>query len=246
MDNLINCVIIEDEPVARNIVRNYCGQLPFLLVAGEFGNALEAKDFLLKQRVDLLFLDIHMPVLNGISFFNTLKNPPVVIFTTAYQEYAVNAFDVAACDYLLKPFSLERFIIAVDRAREKLQRKLPDTQQKTADDFFIKADGKIYKVAYQDCLYGEAQGNYTKVVTCGGIILTKMPFSDFVALLPAALFCRVHRSYIISKKSIRHIEGNRVFVGQKEIPIAANYKASFLKNIGAICFIAIIASALYK
>src|SRR5476651_1274651 len=119
---MIHCLIVDDEPVARNIIRNYCSHLPYLNIIGECGNALEAKEILSVQKIDLLFLDIHMPVLNGIGFFNTLKNAPQVIFTTAYQEYAVNAFDLYACDYLLKPFSLERFIVAVDKAKEKIDR----------------------------------------------------------------------------------------------------------------------------
>ena len=105
---MINCLVVDDEPVARSIIRNYCSHLPYLNIVAECGNALEAKDLLLANEIDLLFLDIHMPVLNGIGFLNTLKNVPQVIFTTAYQEYAVNAFDLAACDYLLKPFSIER------------------------------------------------------------------------------------------------------------------------------------------
>jgi two-component system LytT family response regulator len=231
MDNTITCVTIEDEPVARDIIRNYCEQLSFLRIVGEFGNALEAKDFLLQQGVDLLFLDIHMPVLSGISFLKTLKNPPQVIFTTAYHEYAVNAFDLAACDYLLKPFSLERFIVAVDKAREKIQYRPQIDQQDSGEILFIKAEGKIYTINCQDCLFAEAQGNYTKIVTSNRVILTKMTFSAFISLLPSALFCQVHRSYIVNKKRISHIEGNRVFIQQKEIPMAGNYKESFFKNI---------------
>src|ERR1700743_3163386 len=117
----IDCLVVDDEPVARSIIRNYCAHLPFLNIIGECGNALDAKAFLSTHKTALLFLDINMPVLNGIGFLNTLKDRPQVIFTTAYQEYAVNAFDLAACDYLLKPFSLERFIIAIDNAKEKIQ-----------------------------------------------------------------------------------------------------------------------------
>ena len=235
---MINCLIVDDEPVARNIIRNYCSHLADLHIVAECGNALEAKEVLSTGNIDLLFLDIRMPVLNGIGFLNTLKNAPQVIFTTAYEEYAVNAFDLSACDYLLKPFSLERFIMAVDKVKEKLQhlaKPVVDNGQPARQDyFFIRAEGKIYKVLYRDCLYAEAQGNYTKLITLHTVIITKMSFSALIALLQSDLFIRVHRSFIINKAMISHIEGNRVFVQQKEIPVAANYKESFLKAIGMV------------
>jgi len=221
--------------VARSIIRNYCGHLPMLNIVAECGNALEAKDILFAQKIDLLFLDIHMPVLNGISFLNTLKNQPQVIFTTAYQEYAVDAFDLAACDYLLKPFSLERFVIAVDKAKERLQPMMNLTENSRTnlkDSLFIKAEGKFYKILYKDCLFAEAQGNYTKIVTTDKVILTKMTFSALIDLLPAELFIRVHRSFIINKSMISYIEGNRVFIQQNEVPIANNYRDDFLNMIG--------------
>jgi DNA-binding LytR/AlgR family response regulator len=175
----IDCLIVDDEPVARNIIKSYCGHLPFINIAGECGNALDAKAFMADHPVDLLFLDINMPVLNGISFLGTLKNPPQVILTTAYQEYALNAFDLAVCDYLLKPFSLGRFIVAVDKAKEKLQQiKVSVKGTETSpgnDDFFVRSEGKTYKLNPADCLYAEARGNYTKIVTTTGVISTKMP-----------------------------------------------------------------------
>ncbi|HZY37403.1 MAG TPA: LytTR family DNA-binding domain-containing protein [Mucilaginibacter sp.] len=229
---MINCLIVDDEPVARSIIRNYCEQLSFLNVIAECGNALEAKEILTTQKIDLLFLDIHMPVLNGVSFLNTLRHPPQVIFTTAYQEHAVTAFDLAACDYLLKPFSLERFIIAVDKAKEKQHPAFPGNEQSKPDcSFFIKAEGKLHQVFYNDCLYAEAQGNYTKVVTAHTSILTKKPFSALTALLPGDLFVRTHRSFIINKAHIRYIEGNRVFITDKEIPLATAYRDSFLNAL---------------
>lgn len=233
---MINCLIVDDEPVARTIIRNYCGHLPDLHIVAECGHALEAKAILTTRQVDLLFLDIHMPVLSGIGFLNTLKKVPQVIFATAYEEYAITAFDLAVCDYLLKPFSLERFIIAVDKAREKLHdtQKAPieNISQTQQPYFFIKAEGKIYKIGYQDCMYLEAQGNYTKIVTSTSTFLPKMGFSALVALLPANLFIRVHRSFLINKSMIDHVEGNRVFIRQKGIPIADTYRESFLTSLG--------------
>jgi DNA-binding LytR/AlgR family response regulator len=231
---MFDCLIIDDEPVARSIIRNYCGHLPLLHIVAECGNALEAKNILSSRKIDLLFLDIHMPVLNGIGFLNTLKNPPQVIFTTAYQEYAVNAFDLAACDYLVKPFSLERFIIAVDKAKEKLLPAVSPAMENPLPNssLFIKAEGKLYQVPYKDCIYAEAQGNYTKVVTSDAVILTKMPFSAFITQMPNDLFIRVHRSFTVNKALIRYIEGNRVFIRDKEIPVATAYRDNFLSALG--------------
>jgi DNA-binding LytR/AlgR family response regulator len=233
---MINCLIIDDEPVARNIIRNYCSHIPLLNIVAEFGNPLGAKALLASEKIDLLFLDIHMPALNGVGFLSTLKNPPLVIFTTAYQEYAVNAFNLSACDYLLKPFSLERFIVAVDKVQERLKQTNgfnAETHQEPRQNYsFIKSGGKIYRIAHQDLLYAEAQGNYTKVVTTDSKLSTKTPFSVFVDQMPADLFIRVHRSFIVNKNMISHIEGNRVFIRQTEIPIAGNYKEAFLKAIG--------------
>src|SRR5436190_7639936 len=159
MTSKINCLIVDDEPIAREIIQNYCNHLPFLQVLTSCGNALEAKAIIRDNKIDLIFLDINMPVLSGLAFVTTLKNRPQVIFTTAYKEYALNAFDLAAVDYLLKPFSLERFIIAVDKALERLNKLTSATfvsEDKKDDFIFIKTDSKIYRVLYNDILYAEA------------------------------------------------------------------------------------------
>jgi DNA-binding LytR/AlgR family response regulator len=231
----IDCLIVDDEPIAREIIRTYCGHLPYLRVAGVCGTALEAKMVLQQQKIDLVFLDINMPVMDGISFLKTVKSPPQVIFTTAYKEYALDAFDLAACDYLLKPFSLERFIVAVDKAVEKIHPAgaWKETVESKEDDFlFVKTDGKIYKVPHNELLYAEANGNYTKVTTTQHTLLPAMTFSSFEEMLPAARFLRIHRSFIINKSRISHIEGNRVFIGSAEIPIGSNYREAFLKQLG--------------
>ena len=224
----IFCLIVEDEPIARDIIMSYCNHIPDIEVAGLCANAFEAKAILQKQKIDLLFLDINMPVLDGIAFLKTIKNPPKVIFTTAYKEYAVEAFDLAADDYLLKPFSLERFIIAVDKV-------ISNTEKADADGgnfIFIKADGKIFKVKFDELLFAEAYGNYTKVVIVSNTLLPSISFSGFEEQLPKNLFLRVHRSFIINKSKITHIEGNRIFINAFEVPIGSNYKEAFLKELG--------------
>ncbi|MCF0071263.1 LytTR family DNA-binding domain-containing protein [Dyadobacter sp. CY261] len=232
----MDCLIVDDEPIARDIILKYCSHLPYLRVTGSCGSALEAKAVLMQQKADIVFLDINMPVIDGISFLNTLKSPPQVIFTTAYKEYAVDAFDLAACDYLLKPFSLERFMVAVDKAMEKIQpANYPEVESgnlKEDDFLFLKADGKIYKIMHDDLLYAEANGNYTKVKTSQHTLLPAMTFSGFEELVPKSKFLRIHRSFIINKSRIDHIEGNRVFIQNTEIPIGSNYREQFLKQIG--------------
>jgi DNA-binding LytR/AlgR family response regulator len=236
MSDKVKCLIIDDEPIASRIVETYCSHIPVLEIVAICSNALEAKAILQKQAIDLIFLDINMPVLDGIAFLKTLKNPPQVIFTTAYKEYAIDGFDLAAVDYLLKPFSLERFMVAVDKAIERIQKvpvpTSPATDQPKDEFIFIKADGKIYKVFFSDILFAEASGNYTKIVTEQQILLPGMSFTAIEEILPRNYFVRLHRSFIINKMKITHIEGNRVFIDKKEIPIGSNYKEGFLKLLG--------------
>jgi len=229
---MFSCLIVDDEMPARSIIKNYCSHLPQLQVVGECGNAIEAKKVLQHQAVDILFLDIHMPVLDGMAFLRTLKQLPQVIFTTAYKEHAVTAFDLAACDYLVKPFSLERFMIAVERAAEKLQKS--EGLQKAApagDYFFIKADSIIHKLLYSDVLFAEARGNYTRIVTKDNTITPNISFSSIEAMLPADDFIRVHRSFIINKMNITRIEGNTVFISKHEVPVSLSYKDAFLRML---------------
>lgn len=229
---MFSCLIVDDEMPARSIIKNYCSHLPQLQVAGECGNAIEAKKVLQQHIIDILFLDIHMPVLDGMAFLRTLKQPPQVIFTTAYKEHAVTAFDLAACDYLVKPFSLERFMIAVERATEKLQQPAVLQNNTPAGDyFFIKADGIIHKLLYNDIFFAEARGNYTRIVTKGNTVIPNISFSSVEAMLPADNFIRIHRSFIINKANITRVEGNTVFICKYEVPISLSYKDAFLKML---------------
>lgn len=232
-----HCLIVDDEPIARDIVENYCNHLEHLQIITSCGNALQARSVLQTDQVDILLLDINMPVIDGISFAKTLKGKTEIIFTTAYKEFAADAFDLNACDYLLKPFSFDRFIIAIDKAVERLQSKPSKypgiADSKSAEDYiFLRANGKVYKIMHADLLYAEAQGNYTKIMTSKGIIAPKMPFSNLEELLPPSRFLRVHRSFLVNKSMISHIEGNRIFINQTEIPIGSIYKETMLKELG--------------
>jgi DNA-binding LytR/AlgR family response regulator len=229
----IKCLIVDDEPIARQILERYCAVLPQLQVLASCSNALEAKRLLESRPVDLLFLDINMPVLDGLAFLKTLGKPPQVIFTTAYKEFAHQAFDLAACDYLLKPFSLERFIVAVDKAREKLEPKSQLPAETVAETYaYLKSEGKIYKLNFNEVCFAEADGNTVKIVTDSGLIRPAITFTALEALLPSATFIRLHRSFLINKDKIGHIEGNRVFIGTAQIPIGANYREFFFRALG--------------
>lgn len=236
MGDNIGCLIVDDEPIAREILRSYCEHLPALRIAALCPNALEAKKILQEQAIDLIFLDINMPVLDGIGFLKTLKNAPQIILTTAYKEYALEAFEFSVCDYLLKPFSFERFVMAVDKAIEKIKSApgpvITATKQQSDEPLFVKADGKIYKIDCNTVLYAEASGNYTRIVTTQNTIMPAITFTSLHEQLPATIFIRVHRSFIINKNKITHIEGNRVFIERIEIPIGSNFKDSFMQELG--------------
>ena len=236
MSNKIKALIIDDEGIARQISSGYCSHLPEIELIGEADNAFKAKELIENQQPDLLFLDISMPVLSGLAFVKTLKNPPQIIFTTAYKEYAHEAFDLRATDYLLKPFSLERFMVAIDKVKEKRNPTpvfTPRPPEEESEKFtFLKYEGKIFKIDFDKLHYAEAQGNNVKLIGEDLQLTPAMTLSAFEELLPKNTFIRIHRSFLVNKSKITQIEGNRVFVGKEEIPIGANYREAFLQAIG--------------
>lgn len=233
---MINCLIVDDAPIARDILIEYCKYLPNLQVVGTCSDAFQAREKLQRLQVDLLFIDIAMPILTGVDLVKTLKYPPQVIFTTAYKEYASEAFDLAACDYLLKPFSLDRFIIAIDKAVGNMSRQKTITSVKPSGDqnkyLFVRIEGMIHRIDFDRILFLEASRNNTKVVTMEVILLSTMPLSTVEKQLPAAVFSRVHRSFIVNTSKITRLQGNRVFIGKREIPLGSNYKNDFLRILG--------------
>lgn len=231
----LNCVIVDDEPIAREILVGYCQHLPELHVVAVCDQALAAKRVLQQQPVHLLFLDIQMPLLDGLSLVKTLKAPPQIIFTTAYRDYALEAFELAACDYLQKPFSFERFMRAVDKVSERLAALAHQSGpiDSGPEDFtFIKQEHKFHKLFYRDLLYAEAHGNYTKLVTRQGTLMPLMTFTACEQLLANPLFVRVHRSFIINRAQISYVEGNRIGIDQYEIPLGLQYRAAFFDSVG--------------
>ncbi len=222
----ISCLIVDDEPLAQDVLEAYIKNTPQLNLVGICNNAIEALEKMKLSQVDLIFLDIQMPEITGIDFLRTLKDPPMVIFSTAYQNYAVEGFELNAIDYLLKPFSLERFQKAVRKADELA--KLKEEHLQREDEYiFIKSDQKLQKVHYNDILFIEALADYVKIHTPDKRYITLQTMKNMEEKLPDKYFKRVHRSFIVSLDKIMSIVGGSVEVGDQRIPIGKNYKESF-------------------
>jgi len=228
----LRCVIIDDEPIARKGLKEYIQDASFLQLAGEFDNPLKAADLLMQEKIDLLFLDIQMPKMTGMEFLKTLSYPPMVIFTTAWPQYAVEGFEWNAIDYLLKPFSFERFWKAVTKARtmqEIITQPAPPAA--TAGYFFIKSDNKLIKVQYDDILFIEALQNYVAVYTVGKKYITYITFHGIETQLPTGLFIRTHKSYIVAVARVESIEGNEITIGAYKIPISRTERETVLQQL---------------
>lgn len=228
----LRCVIIDDEPIARKGLKEYIQDASFLQLAGEFDNPLKAAELLVKEKVDLLFLDIQMPKMTGLEFLKTLLHPPMVIFTTAYPQYAVEGFEWNAIDYLLKPFSFERFWKAVSKART-MQEAItqPVTATADPDHFFIKSYNKLIRIAYDDILFIEALQNYVAVYTNGRKYITYITFHSIESQLPTGRFIRTHKSYIVSASKVESIEGNDITIGTHHIPISRTERETVLQQL---------------
>jgi DNA-binding LytR/AlgR family response regulator len=228
----LRCVIIDDEPIARKGLKEYIQDASFLHLAGEFDNPLKAADLLMQEKIDLLFLDIQMPKMTGMEFLKTLSHPPMVIFTTAYPQYAVEGFEWNAIDYLLKPFSFERFWKAVSKARS-MQETItqPATAASAPGYFFIKSDNKLIKILYDDILFVEALQNYVAVYTTSKKYITYLTFHSIETHLPAARFVRTHKSYIVAAAKVESIEGNEITIGTHHIPISRTEREAVLQQL---------------
>lgn len=224
----MRCLIIDDEPASRDILRSYISNTDELELIGECKDALEARKVLKEAEVDLIFLDINMPRLSGVEFLKSLSQPPKVIFTTAYSEYALDGFELDAVDYLLKPFSFDRFLKAVDKAQRSFDRSSPK------EDFItIKADGKLYRISYDEILFAESQGDYLTIHTKEKNITFYETMKNFSEQLPDSYFIRIHRSFLIAISKVEYVEGNMVNIGNQELPIGQSYKEEFLKKYNA-------------
>jgi len=231
----ISCIAIDDEPLALDKITDYIQQVPFLALQGSFDNALEALAFLQANKIDLLFLDIQMPQLKGTQLLQILKNPPLVILTTAYSEYALEGYDLDVIDYLLKPIAFDRFLQAVNKVLERsaspviMQRSI-EAPQEIQDYIFVKVETRLQKVMLNDILYIEGLKDYLSIYTVKERILTLQSFKEILEKLPGS-FIRIHKSYAVYIHKIDTVEKNRVRIGDKYLPIGDTYKKSFLMEI---------------
>ncbi len=221
----IRCIIVEDEPLAIKVLSDYISDVPFLELQGTFKDAILATDYLRSNHTDLIFLDIHLPKLKGIAFLKTLANPPAVIITTAYHQYAVEGFDLNVTDYLLKPFEFERFLIAVNKVKTtRGEKQEPNVSPEIKEYLFINMNKKKVKILFSEILYIESQREYIKIITTKNEYSSKMSTHEIEALLPANLFKRVHRSFIVSIKKIESYNAEMVEVNGVSIPIGRGYR----------------------
>lgn len=237
----INCIAIDDEPLALDIVKAYCAKIPFLNLIGTFENAIDTLEFLRHNTIDLMFLDIQMEQLSGLQLLNSLTHKPLVILTTAYDQYAVQGFELDVLDYMLKPISFERFVKGANKALERLQinsqeaviektEKLPQINQGSLY-FFVKTETRIEKVNSAEVLFVEGMGDYWRIVTKSRRIMTLMNAKGIEEILHEPAFCRVHKSYFVAIDKIEFVERKQIKIGEVLIPISDTYQKNFFDLI---------------
>ena len=231
----MTCIIVDDEPLARQGMEMNIAQVSSLELLGSFSNALAASDFIRKENVDLMFLDINMPELSGLDFLKSLRDSPLVIFTTAYPQYALESYELDALDYLVKPIRIERFLKAVNKAENHLKLLRNDSNnnsvEKIESDFvFIKADRKFFKIYFKDILYIEGLKDYVIIYTADNKIITSMNVKTISAQLPSSIFARVSKSYIVNVMHITSFDNELVYIQNNEIPLGQGFKDDFLKK----------------
>lgn len=220
----INCIAIEDEPLALKKITKFIAQIDFLNLLNQFDNAIDAFGFLKKNTVDLIFLDIRMKKFSGIQFLESLQNKPKVIITSAYDEYALKGYELDVADFLLKPFTFERFFKSVDKVHNLLSKH---TANNSGDYIFVKTGSRIEKIDFNDILYIQGMKDYLQIHTKDKKIMTLQTFRSLLEVLPPGDFQRVHNSYIVSISKIESIERNRIQIGKVLIPISDSYKDAF-------------------
>jgi len=235
----INCIAIDDEPLALDIIKAYCAKVPFLNLTGTFSNAIDTLEYLRHNTVDLMFLDIQMEELTGIQLLNSLKNKPLVIFTTAYDQYALQGFDLDVLDYLLKPIPFERFVKAANKALEQKQKTgsiISEKQERPVAPggntfFFVKTETRIEKVNAAEVLYVEGMGDYWRIVTKTRRIMTLMNAKGIEEILHEPAFCRVHKSFFVAVDKIEFVERKQIKIGEILIPVSDTYQKNFFELI---------------
>lgn len=226
---IIKYIVIDDESIAHDIIKKYCSMLPNMQLMQDCYDAIEAIQFLNCNSIDLIFLDLNMPKLKGFEFLKTLPNPPKIIVTTAYKEYAIDGYELNVVDYLLKPFSFERFLKAVNKGFTETAKATEIFQNEKVDvtngRIFLQINNKHIQVALDDILFVEASGNYVKIVLKDEILNVRGTLASVLLLMPGEGFIQVHRSFIVGQKHIKSIEGNQLFIGKHVVPIGKYFKS---------------------
>lgn len=224
MTNKLKCVIIDDEDFAIKVIESHLSIVDDFEVVEVFHSGVEAFKSIVNMDIDVIFLDIQMPKISGISMLKMLKNPPAVVLTTAHRDFAIEGFDLNVVDYLLKPIGIERFMQAIDKLRVKVN-SLPNTSGEDCEGFtFIKANRKYHKIFYNSILYVEAVKNHIKIVTHDENLISLLPISEFIKTLPKSNFIQTHRSFIVNKKEIKAFSNNSIIIKDFQIPIGRTYK----------------------
>ena len=227
--NKLRCVMVEDEPIARKIIREFVGQIDYLDLVDEFENVLKAEAFLKQHEADILFLDIEMPRLSGVDYLRNCKVKPLVIITTAYPEYALEGYALDVVDYLLKPIAFNRFFKAAEKAREIIT--LRANAKSGPDILFVRCDNRLEKIVVADVLYFESPGNYVSIVFPERKLLSYLTLKSLEEQLPAGLFFKVHRSFLVNFVKIEKIEENHLVLAGKRIPISRNYSQDLIEAV---------------
>lgn len=224
----INCLIVDDEPLSLDVLKDFVEACPELMLKGVCSNALDAGKVIQQEKIDLLFLDINMPLLSGISFIKGLSNPPMVIFITAYPEFALEGFEVDAVDYLLKPVSFERFRKAVNRVLGRLE-SLHEKPSANQNHIMVRCDKKNYLLNFDEIIYLEGMGDYVKFKIPDKNLMVHGTMKDFLSQLPSNQFFRIHKSYAINLKKVSYIEGNMVMLDKGKVPVSLTYRDELFK-----------------
>lgn len=232
------CIAIDDEPKALEVIASHCEKVPFLNLKARFRDPLEAVSYMKSESVDLVFLDINMPRVTGLQFLSLLRNQPMVVFVTAYSEYAVDSYEYEAIDYLLKPIAFDRFLKAATKALDRVQTPVSAIQEhatvskKEQQFLYLKSGPKLHKLSLSDILYVEKDGNYLNFHTAEQKILSRQNMKNIFQILPESEFARVHRSFVINLAHISTIENHQLMVAGQSIPLSSQYREELMEKIG--------------
>jgi DNA-binding LytR/AlgR family response regulator len=232
----LSCLIVEDEPIGQEIIRSYIERVGFLDIRGQFKNALEAFTWLQSNTVDILFLDIKMPRMSGLEMLRALPEKPKAIITSAYRDYAIEAFDLDVVDYLLKPIAFERFMKAINKIRPDTTPREQKPESPAEKPFlFVKGNKQLQKVYIDDIIYIESQRDYVKIRLAGNVdVITRQTISYYEEFLPPQLFLRIHRSFIVATRKVTAFEANRLLIGDVAVPVGRNYKQTVADHLRTV------------